>query len=208
MKTAADIYNNLARFTDLLIDFCAIQREIYYPDRTNRTDRESDAEHSYTLAMCAWYLNDSLNLKMNQEKLLSYALCHDLVEIYAGDVSGVNRTKQQAATKRKKEAAALQKLEADWSDFTSMTKTIHTYEHRDDPESQFVYAIDKILPVIINLLGDGKTWQEYRYTTEAVISSRDTKVRVSPVIASVWEEVKKELEKHPEFFLQPAKSKT
>ena len=45
---------------------------------------ENDTEHSYNLAMTAWYLAKWFP-ELNRDLLIRYALVHDLVEVHAGD---------------------------------------------------------------------------------------------------------------------------
>lgn len=73
---------NIINFTKLLNKFCDIERVIH----SNGGDRlENDVEHSYRLAMLAWYIISSNKLSLDLDLVIKYALVHDLVEVYAGD---------------------------------------------------------------------------------------------------------------------------
>lgn len=54
---------------------------------------ENDVEHSYSVAILCWYLNDKLKLNLDIAKVLKYALVHDFPEVYAGDVNTFARKK-------------------------------------------------------------------------------------------------------------------
>ena len=69
-------------FVELLNRYRRVKR-IVMVNKENRW--ENDIEHSYQLAMLAWYLLDSLKIKFNTDLVLKYALIHDIVEVYAGD---------------------------------------------------------------------------------------------------------------------------
>lgn len=69
---------------------------------------ENDTEHSYQLAMVAWFLIEQDKLKLNKEKCFMYALSHDLVEIYAGDTFAFD--KKHNLSKQKREKGALTKI--------------------------------------------------------------------------------------------------
>src|SRR3989344_2250729 len=69
---------------------------------------ENDVEHSYQLAMVAWYLIDRHKLRLNKEKVFMYALAHDLVEVYAGDTFTFD--KKGNDTKHDREKKALEKI--------------------------------------------------------------------------------------------------
>jgi putative hydrolase of HD superfamily len=140
-------------FVRLLHKFQAVQRDIDVPK-----DRgENDVEHSYQLAMVAWYIIDRNKLSLDRQKVLEYALAHDLVEAFAGDVNPLVADEETMEQKPEKERQAAERLQTDLPAFPTLHQTIHTYEAKADPESRFVYIIDKILPVMnIHLLGG--TW--------------------------------------------------
>ena len=68
--------------------------------------QENDVEHSYAVAMLCWYLHDALKLELDIAKILKYALVHDFVEVYAGDVNTF-ASKIARQEKIQTEAAAL-----------------------------------------------------------------------------------------------------
>jgi len=68
----------------MTVDLSLIERRSYVAG-TDR--RENDIEHSLTVAMLCWYIHDSLKLELDIAKILKYALTHDFVERYAGDVN-------------------------------------------------------------------------------------------------------------------------
>jgi putative hydrolase of HD superfamily len=70
--------------------------------------QENDTEHSYNLAMTAWYLAAYFP-ELDKNKLIRYALVHDLVEIHAGDTFAFGDAKH-IASKSEREAAALNQL--------------------------------------------------------------------------------------------------
>lgn len=68
----------------MLIDLSLINRN-HYLANTNR--RENDIEHSLTVAILSWYVHDKYKLNLDIAKILKYAIVHDFVEVYAGDVN-------------------------------------------------------------------------------------------------------------------------
>src|ERR1035437_6388752 len=98
-----------------LLDFVKFTHEFQEVVRVARPpfrDRfENDAEHSYQLAMVAWFLIEQDKLKLNKELCSMYALAHDLVEVYAGDTYFLDANHALSKVKREKEA--LQKIKKD-----------------------------------------------------------------------------------------------
>jgi putative hydrolase of HD superfamily len=186
MSAPDDLHLRLLELQKLLFQFTQVERQIYFPD-DKKTDRlENDAEHSYSLAMAVWFLSPHFS-HLDRDKMIRYALVHDFVEVHAGDMQAIGRTKEQQDLKQQREAEALLQLRDEWPDFSELTKTIEEYEEQVDGESKFVFALDKIMPMLLNLLSKGKTWKKYGFTRTDVIRQKDEKVKVSPEVQELWE---------------------
>ncbi len=182
---------------NLLNNFYLIERKIFLPAPSERA--ETDTEHSYHLAMHVWYLS-TIYTNLNQAKLIRYALAHDLVEIYAGDIMAIGRTDAQQLEKDAKEQAALHRLQKEWPDFTNMTDTIEDYEKQADPEAVFVKALDKLMSVILNIQTNGYLWKKLNIKRSDVIANKDRTTAASPEVTALWQVFKKHLETHEELF--------
>lgn len=121
---------------------------------------ENNAEHSYQLALIAWYFIDYYKMDLNKELVLKYALAHDLVEAYAGDTDPHIHRKEFRASKQEREHKAQEKIKKEFSGFGGLTNTIENYEKRKDPEAQLVYALDKLTPVINTYLAGDAYYQK------------------------------------------------
>jgi putative hydrolases of HD superfamily len=177
--------DNIFKFLELLHQFQQVKRKV----RANGEDRhENDAEHSYQLAMLAWYLIESKKLKLDTDKAMRYALVHDLVEIHAGDTY-FYASEQQQASKQANEAAALAKLEADFPELGEMWAAVHRYEDQSDLESKFIYALDKVLAPMNIYLDNGRSWKECRVPFEVLKENKAEKVRCCPDVELVFNEL-------------------
>ena len=186
MSKPENLHHRLLELQKLLFDFTQIDRQIFFPD-DNRQDRlENDAEHSYSLAMAVWFLSQHFP-HLDRDKMIRYALIHDFVEVHAGDMQAIGRTEEQQKLKQKREDEALKKLESEWPDFSELTTSITTYEALNDPEANFVYALDKLMPMLLNLLSEGKTWKKYDFKRSVVIKQKDDKVLVSKEVNELWQ---------------------
>jgi putative hydrolase of HD superfamily len=131
----------LLGFARMLNELQAVERVI----RVKNADRwENDMEHSYHLAMLAWYIIDSQQLALDREKVLRYALAHDLVEVYAGDTDAFD-DKNKIANKKENEQKALETLKTDFPNFKELPQIIEKYEKQSDIEAQLVYVMDKFI---------------------------------------------------------------
>jgi putative hydrolases of HD superfamily len=196
MSTAPDIHR-LLDFQRLLLKFSQIQRVV---DRKQDADfiNESDTEHSYNLALTAWYLAPHFP-ELSTDKLIRYSLVHDLVEIHAGDTY-IYGPQEHLDTKQEREAAALKQLKEEWPDFSELIHDMEVYESREDEEAKFVYALDKIMPMMQIYINEGHTWKKEGVALSQLNNTKRTKVSVSPPIADYYEQLHTLLLGQPELF--------
>ncbi|MBI3888523.1 HD domain-containing protein [Candidatus Nomurabacteria bacterium] len=155
---------------------------------------ETSNEHSYQVAMVAWFLIEQDNLKLNKELCLMYALAHDLVEIYAEDTFIFDKKKKVSKHQREKEA--LVKIKKRFSKFKNLIKIIQNYEKREDEESKFIYILDKLLPPIQIYLEDGKMWHKKKVSLLKQLNYKNKILSSSSYFDEYWQELKKELIKN------------
>lgn len=187
--------DGILKFVKLTEDFRAVERTILV---NSRESRENDVEHSYQLAMVSWYIISAYKLDLNIDKVIKYALLHDLVEVYAGDTYIFDPNPEVHASKHQREKDALDRLRLEFSDFAEMSDLIENYENRDDEESKFVYALDKIIAPISIYLDKGRTWQYYKVTFDQLIENKTNKVKVHPEIEKYFLQLKELLEQNKE----------
>ena len=178
----------LLKFTRFTHQFQQIQRHIFV---TGENRRENDLEHSGQLALIAWYIVSSEKLKLNLDLVLKYCLVHDLVEIYAGDRNLFDETGRVGKDQREEMAALkMRKILPEFSQF------IKYYRLRSDPESKFVYALDKII-TILNIYSDkGRSWKKGKITLEMIIEAKKDKVSFDKTIEEIFWKLVSILEKH------------
>jgi len=185
-----------------LIDFINFTHEFREVVRVARSPGgkrfENDSEHSYQLAMVAWFLIEHDKLALDKGLCFMYALAHDLVEIYAGDTFVFN--KKRVASQKKREREALGKISKRFPKFKSLIRTIKNYEQKKDPESKFIYALDKIIPPIQIYLEDGKLWHEKKISLEQVLDNKNKKIAVSLNIDKYWQELLREFIQNKKLF--------
>lgn len=157
----------------------------------SKAHKENDAEHSFQLALVAWETNHQYNLNLNLEKILKYALVHDLVEVYAGDIDA-HASKKLLNTKEQKEKKALEKLKKTFTQLSEIFDTIEEYERKDQPESQLVYLLDKFIPDFHIFLAkdsyyhdrniDKQKWQQW-------LTSKLKKIELDPKLEPLCKDI-------------------
>jgi len=189
---------SLERLLDLqrlLTAFSQVDRKVFRK-HAGEFIYENDTEHSYNLAVTAWFLCQHFT-ELDSTKVIAYSLVHDLVEVHAGDTFSYG-TPEEIASKSDREAVALQKLEKDWHDFPELLSTIHDYEKKQTPEAKFVYALDKIMPIMQIYVNEGHSWKQQHVTLEMLKKEKTAKVAVSPEIEPYFYELYDLLLTHPE----------
>lgn len=138
--------------------FGRVNRITCHPDGTTP---ESDTDHTVMLGLLASAFAARFAPQLDLGKVAQFALVHDLVEVYAGDVvtSHVSFTAADQHTKEEREAEALARIRREFdAEFPWLGATIHAYEQLDSPEARFVKTVDKAMPKITNILNKGATF--------------------------------------------------
>lgn len=146
----------------------------------DRTRFENSAEHSWHVMLYAAVLADQAPPGVDVGRVLRMLLIHDLVEIDVGDTpihakggtahgSADLLAREQAAADRlfgllpPDQAAAFRAL---WDEF----------EAAESPDAIFAKSIDRVQPVMQNLMSGGGSWVEYDVTRDQLESRVGAKV--------------------------------
>lgn len=157
----------------------------------DRSRRENSAEHSWHLAMFAMVLAPA---ELDRLNILSMLLIHDIVEIDAGDAP-IHGARDVAALEVA-EAAAAKRLfgilpEAQAAHLLSLWRE---FESAVTPEARFAKSLDRLQPLMLNILTDGGTWRENNVSEQQVYE------RYGPAIAAgspvLWEKARQMVQQH------------
>lgn len=169
----------------LMVQLSGVDRHVFFPAPLERA--ENDVEHTYTLTMAAWFLAGYFP-ELDRDKLIRLALAHDIHEVYSGDTF-VYADAATLGTKAAREAAGTAQLKQEWTDFPDLSEAIEEYEQRASAEAKFVYALDKIMVITLNILSEGKAWREHGVTFEDFETEKEKKVPVSPDIYEYYKKL-------------------
>ena len=152
--------------THFLLELDALKRVNRRSYVTNTDRRENSAEHSWHLAMACWSIAELFELEVNHEQLLKMALIHDLGEIDAGDTFLYADTRQDAHIKERDGIARLQSERG--NGIADLSKIWEEQETGNSAETQLLKVVDRLLPFLLNLNTEGKTWRELGVTRSQV----------------------------------------
>jgi len=160
------------------------------------------AEHTFELVMFCWYIMSTEKLELNREKVMMYALAHDVIEAYAGDTPA-NDSKGQE-TKASREHIALVRIKEEFREFPELAAAIEVYESKSDDEARFVYAVDKLIdPLGMSLETVHTHWKDKGTTYSFLRQYKDAKIATVPLIQSYWEKLCAKFEKNLSFYFAP-----
>ncbi|HSX31025.1 MAG TPA: HD domain-containing protein [Candidatus Saccharimonadales bacterium] len=188
--------------SDIIVPFYQVRRAT--PLLFAEQRYENDAEHSWSLALFACALAPHINPRLDTGKVAQYATVHDLVEVHAGDTSNLAPESEKVG-KEEREAVALRRLQSELRAFPWIIDTLESYEAQEDEEAVFVRAVDKILPLLFDLIDEGWLYKEQKITRDAWLEAmrrhREKASRHEGVF-KYYEEIRVQLLANPDFFYQ------
>lgn len=188
--------DQLLAFTSFTHDVRRVKRSMWVKDEEVF---ENDSEHSFQLAMIALFIIQENNLSLDINKCMSMAIVHDVLEVHSGDTH-IYGASSEIESKAKREKDAIEKLKIDWPNLTLMHELINEYELRETKEAKFVYALDKLIPMLNNYLDNGRNWKREKITIEQIKKAKSKKITLDPTISEYYHLVLKLLESKPELF--------
>lgn len=153
---------------------------------------ENSAEHSWQIALLAASLAHHAEAPVDVDRVIAMLLVHDIGEIDTGDtmvfVEGGWEERKAA------EHAAVTRIfgllpEAQGARFSALWLE---FERGDTPESRFANAIDRAMPVLLNLANDGQSWRENGISHERVVRRVGPQVKAG--CPALWEYLEVRLE--------------
>ena len=130
---------------------------------------ENSAEHSWQLALLAASLAHHAESPVDVDRVIRMLLLHDVGEIDTGDT--MVYTEGGWEERKAAEAAAARRIfgllpEPQGGEFLALWQE---FEAADSPEARFANAVDRAMPVLLNLANDGQSWRENGISHERVV---------------------------------------
>lgn len=153
---------------------------------------ENSGEHSWHLALYALVLADQAEPGVDINRVIRMLLIHDLVEIDVGDVpihsaNGLAHASVETVTAEAKAADRIfGLLPPDLG--TSLRALWEEFEAAETPDARFAKSLDRVQPVMANLMSGGGTWTTYNVTYDQLETRVGSKIaRGAP---GLWDWVK------------------
>ena len=135
---------------------------------------ENSAEHSWHLCLMAHVLQEYVDDEVNVAHVIRMLLVHDIVEIDAGDTfafAGTTALNDQP----EKELSAAERifglLPSHQRD--EMLTLWLEFERSESADAKYAKAIDRVVPVFMNLANDGGGWRRHSLRRSQLITRND-----------------------------------
>jgi putative hydrolase of HD superfamily len=146
---------------------------------------ENPAEHSWQIALLATSLVRFAAPGVDLDRVIAMLLVHDVGEIDTGDVMAF--VEHGLEERKAAEAAAAARIFGllPGREGERMLELWREFEAAATPEARFAHAVDRAMPVLLNLANQGQSWRENGISHERVVR------RVGPPIRAgcpaLWE---------------------
>lgn len=150
----------LQPFVDFVLEIDALKAVERRTRPPGLARQENSAEHSWQIALLAAALAPEIDPALDVARVVGMLLVHDLGEIDTGDT--IVYAQDGWAERKAAERAAVERifgrlpparsghLLALWAEF----------EDACTPAARFAHAIDRAMPVLLNLANAGQSWRE------------------------------------------------
>ena len=150
---------------------------------------ESTAEHSWRLALMAYWLRDDFP-ELDMDKVVRMCLIHDLGEAFTGDIPSFLKTRADEAREEDLLFAWVRTLPEPFAG--EMAALYREMAARQTPEARLYKALDNMEAVIQHNESDLSTWTENEFTLNLTYGF--DKAAWSPVLTALRQAVREETE--------------
>jgi putative hydrolase of HD superfamily len=146
---------------------------------------ENSAEHSWQLALLAISLERFATSPVDMNRVVRMLLIHDIGEIDTGDT--IVFAEDGWADRKAAELNAVKRIfgllpEEQSADFFALWQE---FERAKTPEALFAHAVDRAMPVLLNLANQGQSWCENGISYERAVRRIEPPIKAG--CPALWE---------------------
>jgi len=159
-----------------LVEIDKMKSIIRHTPLMDRSRRETDAEHSWHIAVMALLLAEHADEPVDAVRVVKMLLIHDLVEIDAGDtfIYDIQGNADKAEREQKAADRIFGLLPADQG--AELRALWEEFEARETADARFASAVDRFAPILSNHVSGGLSWQANKVQPEKVYSFNESRI--------------------------------
>lgn len=168
-KSLEKMDDRLLKQMDFVMEVDKLKRIVRQSYISGASRKETDTDHSWSLAMMAFLLSEHANEKIDVLKTIKMVLIHDIVEIDAGDTYAYDENGNK--TKRERELKAADRIFNILPDdqAAELRSLWNEFEANETKEARFAKTLDNIQPLMLNDITDGLAWREHEVRSEQIM---------------------------------------
>ena len=151
--------------------------------------QESVAEHSWRMALMAYFLRDEFPT-VDLTRVLLMALLHDIGEVFTGDIPTFEKTDADRAREHKLRDEWIDALPAPYA--AEVRSLFAEMDAMETEEAKIVKALDRMEAVITHNEGDPHTWLPLEYDLQRTYGVKEA--AFTPVLKELRTEVNREVD--------------
>ena len=151
--------------------------------------QESVAEHSWRMALMAYFLRDEFPTA-NLTRVLLMALLHDMGEVFTGDIPTFEKTDADRAREHELRDEWMDALPAPYA--AEVRSLFAEMDAMETAEAKIVKALDRMEAVITHNEGDPHTWLPLEYDLQRTYGVKEA--AFTPVLKELRAEVNREVD--------------
>lgn len=143
-----------------IIHFCEELKNVTRHSYTSKGRHESTAEHSFRLALMAYFMKDEFHY-LDMNKVITMCLIHDLGEVITGDIPVFDKSEQDEEKESEVLNSWVQTLPEPY--VSELSALYHEMNQLESDEAKLYKALDQLEAVDQHNLADLSTWEEHEY---------------------------------------------
>lgn len=151
--------------------------------------QESVAEHSWRMALMAYFLRDEFPT-VDLTRVLLMALLHDIGEVFTGDIPTFEKTDADRAREHELRDKWIDALPAPYA--AEVRSLFAEMDAMETEEAKIVKALDRMEAVITHNEGDPHTWLPLEYDLQRTYGVKEA--AFTPVLKELRAEVNREVD--------------